>query len=417
MKEVLQKTVIFFKKLFQNTIAFLKGHYKIVVPSVFTLVCVLCGVLGLIMSGATVAYSVEYGGERIAIVEDEQVFEDAKALVLSKVSGKKADGLIYAPNFKKVLTVEDRLNDAKTTGEEIINNTPEIVKGIVLTVNGEEKIFAKTRDKLDEYLAERLKAYDVSNADENSSEFIDKIEIKDVYCAEDSLADPETLKREVDNLKVKTTIKYNEDVVVSYKTVTKYDSSQLFTYRKTVQSGVNGLNHNVDKVVFVNGVEKSREHLEQQVVKAPVNKVVVVGTKYPQDTTASASGMICPLPRGSYAITSQYGENRGSSRHYALDLGTYYPKNQPIFAVKDGVVTKAVKSNTGYGYHIIINHGSGVETLYAHASVLYVSVGDRVKQGQTIARVGSTGNSTGPHLHFEVRIHGTKKNPHNYINF
>lgn len=404
------------KQLWSKFATFIKIHINMVVPAVFAVLCVLCGIVSIVASGVTTAYSVEYGGKQIAIVKETEVFEQGKQIALSCISGEK-ENLVYTPTFKKVLTVEKKINDAKTIGEEIINNTSEIIKGIALTVNGEEKIFAKTKQELEPLLAERLRAYDVSGADENISEFVDKVEFKDIYCAETSFYDETALKNAVNTLNVKTTIQYNEDVVVSYKTVTKYDSSQLFTYRKTTQEGKNGLNHNVDKVVFVNGVETGRTHLEQQVVTAPVNKVVVVGTKYPQDTTASAAGMICPLPRGSYAITSNYGEKRGSSRHYALDLGTYYPKNQPIYAVKAGVVTKAVKSNTGYGYHIIIDHGAGVQTLYAHASALYVSVGDRVTQGQTIARVGSTGNSTGPHLHFEVIVHGVKKNPHNYIKF
>ncbi len=403
------------KKLLQTTVAFLKEKRNIVIPSVFAAVCVLCGVSSLILSGVTVAYSVEYGGERIALVEEEGVFEEAKELALSKVSGEKADGLIYTPVIKKVFSLEKRIVNAETLGTAIIENTDEITNGVALTVNGEEKIFAKTRENLDKYLAERLKAYDVSTADENSSEFIDKVEIKEVYCAESSFAAADALESEVNNLKVKTTIKYNEDVVVSYKTVTKYDSSQLFTYRETVQSGVNGLNHNVDMVVFVNGVETERTHLNQQVVKAPVNKVVVVGTKYPQDTTASAAGMICPLPRGSYYISSQYGEDRGSSNHYALDLATY-GKSPPIYAVKGGVVETA-RYSSSYGYYVVIDHGAGVKTLYAHASKLCVSAGQTVTQGQTIAYVGSTGWSTGNHLHIEVKIHGAKKNPHNYIDF
>ena len=404
------------KRLWLDVVAFIGKYRDMVAPTAFAVLCVICGIVSIVASGVTTAYSVEYADKQIALVKEKDVFDEGKEIALSKISGKK-DNLIYTPTFKKVLTIEKKINNAEAISKGIINNTAEIIKGVALTVNGEEKVFAKTKQELEPLLDERLRAYDVSSADENLSEFVDKVEFKDVYCAVTSLYDDTAVKSAINGLNVQTTIKYNEDVVVSYKTVTKYDSSQLYTYRKTTQEGKNGLNHNVDKVVFVNGVEKTREHLEQQVVKAPVNKVVVVGTKYPQDTTASAQGMICPLPRGSYAITSNYGEKRGSSRHYALDLGTYYPKNQPIYAVKSGVVTKAVKSNTGYGYHIIIDHGAGVETLYAHASVLYVSVGDRVTQGQTIARVGSTGNSTGPHLHFEIIINGAKKNPHNYIDF
>ena len=402
--------------MLRSIVAFIKERQKVVLPICFTVICDICGILSALTTGVTVAFGVEYGGEQIAVVKEQNDFEQAAVVALSKVSGEK-ENLIYTPTFKKILSLKKAIDTPENIGDKIIDKTAEIVKAVALTVNGEEKLFVKSKQEMEPMLANRLRAYDVEGADENSSEFVDKVEFKDVYCAVSSFDSKEEIESAVANLNVKTTIKYNEDVVVSYKTVTKYDANQLYTYRKTTQQGTNGLNHNVDMVEFINGVETSRKHLEQQVIKAPVNKVVVVGTKYPQDTTASASGMICPLPRGSYAITSKYGEYRGSGRHYALDLGTYGGAKQPIYAVKDGVVTKAVKSNTGYGYHIIIDHGAGVETLYAHASALYVSKGDRVTRGQTIARVGSTGNSSGPHLHFEVRIHGVKKNPNNYIKF
>ena len=72
-------------------------------------------------------------------------------------------------------------------------------------------------------------------------------------------------------------------------------------------------------------------------------------------------------------------------------------------------------SYTSYGEYIIITHGNGVQTLYGHCSELCVSQGQYVSQGQVIAKVGSTGNSTGPHLHFEVRVNGTLYNPQNYV--
>lgn len=399
-----------------NVFSFLKEKRKIALPIAFAVLSVVCVVISAIASGVTVAYSVEYGGEKIALVETVEVFQKGSEMALSKVKGQK-ENLIYTPKFKKVLTIEKNINTAEEVSVGIIDNTAEIKKAILIKVNGEDKLYIQSKQEIDALLDERLKAYDVATADENISEFVDKIEFTEVYCAASSLCNAEKIKTEISNLKVKTTIKYNEDVVLKYKTITKYDSNKLYTYRQTTREGANGVGHNVDMVVFINGIESSREHIEQQVIKAPVDKIVVVGTQYKKDTVASAQGMICPLPRGSYAITSKYGEKRGSSRHYALDLGTYGGAKQPIYAVKDGVVTKAVKSNTGYGYHVVIDHGAGVETLYAHASALYVSKGDKVTQGQMIAKVGSTGNSTGPHLHFEVIINGTKKDPNNYIKF
>lgn len=372
-------------------------------------------------SGTTLGYSVEYGGEVIAVVKEEAEFDKAAALALTKISGEAKENIFYEPVIKRVVTLETRFASADDLSKSIVENTAEVVKALALTVNGEELVITDNRTELEKLMNQRLNAFNKEGADENVSEFIDSVEIKDVYCAKNSFADTNTLAEKVNLLNVRTTIKYNEDVVVNYKTVTKYDSSKSFTYRQTQVQGVNGLNHNVDMVVYINGVEAQHTHLEQQVIKSPVNKVVVVGTKYSQDTAASASGMVCPLPRGSYVITSEYGEKRSGSRHYALDLGTNGRIYQPIYAVKGGVVKTAVSnqsnSKSGYGNYVIIDHGGGVETLYAHCSSVNVSVGQTVTRGQTIAKVGSTGNSTGPHLHFEIKINGEKKNPHNYINF
>ena len=84
------------------------------------------------------------------------------------------------------------------------------------------------------------------------------------------------------------------------------------------------------------------------------------------------------------------------------------PAGTPILAAADGVVTTAGYNNGGYGYYVIIKHDDVYQTLYGHCSVLHVTTSQAVKQGQFIAEVGSTGHSTGNHLHFEVRINGNK---------
>jgi len=99
--------------------------------------------------------------------------------------------------------------------------------------------------------------------------------------------------------------------------------------------------------------------------------------------------------------------------HTGLDLAA--PQGTPIYAAKAGVVTAAGWSRVGYGYYVKINHGGGVETLYAHMSRIAVRSGQRVKKGSMIGYVGRTGFATGPHLHFEVRISGRTRNPWSFL--
>lgn len=110
-------------------------------------------------------------------------------------------------------------------------------------------------------------------------------------------------------------------------------------------------------------------------------------------------------------ITSPFGYRWGR-KHTGIDIAA--PKGTPVYASASGRVTYAGWKG-GYGKCIMIDHGNGIQTLYGHNSVLVVSKGTQVKSGQQIAKIGSTGNSTGPHVHFEVRIKGTPVNPANYL--
>ncbi|MDO5556072.1 MAG: M23 family metallopeptidase [Clostridia bacterium] len=111
-------------------------------------------------------------------------------------------------------------------------------------------------------------------------------------------------------------------------------------------------------------------------------------------------------------ITSRYGERWGNT-HTGLDIAA--PTGTTIAAAAAGTVTFSGSNGGGLGYFIKISHGNGVETVYAHCSQLYVKEGQTVAQGEAIAAVGSTGNSTGPHLHLEIRLNGTAQNPQLYL--
>lgn len=165
--------------------------------------------------------------------------------------------------------------------------------------------------------------------------------------------------------------------------------------------------------------EQQKQEAEQQQQQA--NQQQQEAQQQQQETggaanTNSSSGFIWPAP-SSYTITSEYGERESpiegaSTYHQGLDIGASYGSN--ILAAASGTVMTATYS-TSAGNYIIIYHGNGLSTVYMHASALYVSPGQTVNQGDVIAAVGSTGYSTGPHLHFGVTVNGSYVNPHDYV--
>ena len=127
--------------------------------------------------------------------------------------------------------------------------------------------------------------------------------------------------------------------------------------------------------------------------------------------------MIRPVQGG--WVSSEYGNRwhpilQYYRFHSGIDIAV--DSGVPIKAAEDGTVIVAAR-DSGYGYYVVIDHGGGISTLYAHCSKLLVSKGDVVTRGQTIALVGSTGVSTGPHLHFEVRINGATDDPRKWVQF
>ncbi len=132
-----------------------------------------------------------------------------------------------------------------------------------------------------------------------------------------------------------------------------------------------------------------------------------------QNTVVAAGSYAWPCP-SCYIITSNYGyrylELYGYTRlHAGVDIGAQY--GAEVTAAAGGTVSIATHGSTGYGNYVMLAHADGSVTLYGHMSSLAVSVGQTVKQGDVIGYVGSTGNSTGPHLHFEVRINGSTTDP------
>jgi murein DD-endopeptidase MepM/ murein hydrolase activator NlpD len=150
-------------------------------------------------------------------------------------------------------------------------------------------------------------------------------------------------------------------------------------------------------------------HLDAHQSLAPGQELVVPGGRLdlniPKPDHSSEAVFAWPL-RG--WLSQGY-----SSKHRAVDIATVW--KAPVYAAGDGRVVRAGWLYTGYGFSVIIDHGHGLRTLYSHMTNPAVQVGDWVKRGQQIGLVGSTGNSTGPHVHFEVRKNGVRVNPLSYL--
>jgi murein DD-endopeptidase MepM/ murein hydrolase activator NlpD len=149
---------------------------------------------------------------------------------------------------------------------------------------------------------------------------------------------------------------------------------------------------------------------EQQTVPATPRSNVgifnILETPPPSRVTSSAR-LLWP------GISRKINQYYRGGRHTGIDIDGN--TGNPIYAADDGRVEYAGSDRSGYGIHIIINHGGGIKTLYGHASKLYVKAGDSVKRGQTIGAIGCTGRCTGAHIHFEVRVNGSFINPLTYL--
>ncbi len=203
---------------------------------------------------------------------------------------------------------------------------------------------------------------------------------------------------------------------IPYDVQNKVDNSLSYGEQIVKQQGSEGSKQVTYSYTQRDGKFQSKQVLDEQITQKPVPKVVAKGpSQQPYSIAYAASrgtGRISGLAWSLQGpINSNYGY-RARGFHSGIDIGAR--TGIPFTASAAGTVVEAGWSGA-YGYMILIDHGNGVMTRYGHASKLLVSAGQQVSQGETIALVGSTGDSTGPHLHFEVIINGSAVNPFNYL--
>ena len=223
------------------------------------------------------------------------------------------------------------------------------------------------------------------------------------------------------NIKVSQTQTVTKEL--KYQTVEIKTNALYSGVKKTISKGQNGEQKVVNLITYINGEKVSEKAISSTVTKKPVDEKVYVGTKpVPSYVTlygVNSGTFIWPAVGANY-ISSPFGYRNlygKTNFHKGVDITGSGVLGKPVIASAAGTVEKITTGNTSYGYSVLINHGNGIKTRYAHllADSILVNVGDPVAQGQMIAQLGSTGNSTGPHLHFEIIYNGSYTNPLDYV--
>ncbi|MBP1737334.1 MAG: peptidase [Oscillospiraceae bacterium] len=438
-----------------------------VIP-VFLLIASLCIAGGVFQTVYTTGYQVTVNGTKMGVVSDSasvetvvQAVEDRASAILGYDYTVDAD-----IQFNRVVVEKTKLSSSVSGLDTyLFSQIGEVMKRYVITVDGVVVGALDSQSQYDELLDQIASAY----VDENtkSYSFSEDIEVNYDYVSASVLQDYDQIKTlltssrveaatyvvqegdtyydiayensmslsdlmalnpqaDIDSLHPDDVLNLNASVpYVTVNTVENVsyteniacpveevdDASMYVGDSKVVTQGVEGQAEVNADVNYVNGVETTRTVLTYTVTSEPTTQVVAVGTTE-RPTWVATGSFRWPV---SGNITSYFGYRSifGSySYHSGIDIATSYGT---AIAAADGgtVVWSGYKGS--YGNLVIIDHGNGYKSYYGHCSSLLVSVGDKVYKGQTIARVGSTGRSTGNHCHFEVRYNDSAVNPLNYL--
>jgi murein DD-endopeptidase MepM/ murein hydrolase activator NlpD len=209
-------------------------------------------------------------------------------------------------------------------------------------------------------------------------------------------------------LAVRTVEKVVETQEIQFVTEYQKDESLRLGTDQTISAGKNGLKKVIIQLTKVNGLMVEETVLNEEIIQEPVKAVVRKGTKV---IKGEGTGKFA-WPVVSSSISSTFGARWGVM-HKGVDLTS---PNKNIMSSDNGKVVFAGNKGDGYGNSIIIDHLNGYKTLYGHLSQINVTVGKIVEKGEKIGYMGSTGNSTGVHLHFEVQRNNVPENPLKFLN-
>ncbi len=289
-----------------------------------------------------------------------------------------------------------------------------------VSISGEELGYVEDKEALDETVKEEIREGTTKNIDEITFNQEPEYELKLVNRTENTEEN-----KLVNELKEEVTVTYKYyEIAVNNTVIEKVDTSE------EAEQLVNQVKEaNSEETIDLSIVEKYTQNEEEvstsELEVAKTNVEQTVETKVEEikqqkeeeerlNSLPSINGIKLAVTPTEGRITSRYGVSSRirKSTHTGLDIAAV--TGTDIKVVADGTVISA-NYNGSYGNLVKVDHGNGVETWYAHTSKMLVKAGDAVKAGDVIAKVGSTGNSTGPHLHLEIRINGEHVDPQDYL--
>lgn len=412
--------------------------------------------------------AVEVNGQVVGYVESEQVFDSAKTEVAQRIKPVNGEEVEWNLNPTYTLAVADYTLDENAMADAILQaSSAEIVEGTALYVNDElvavttegqelktaiEAIKAPYEDPGNENLRVEFNKevrtddgvfptgsisacdsivellhgeeqgqvdYVVKSGDTPSgiaSGFgLSTQQLVDMNPQQDILnnlhvGDVLLISRAQPYLEVRRIETVTFEETTSLPTIYEDSNDVAFGSTKTVQEAEDGLDQVTQEWVYYgdSAEPNERTEIERITLKEPVAKKVLRGKKLANGQLAQTGSGTLLWPVPNYKGVSRWM----SSYHKGADIRANY--GAPIYASDSGVVVTA-GYHYSYGNYVIIDHGNGYRTLYAHASSLAVSYGQAVQQGQVIAYVGSTGNSTGNHCHYEIYINGARVSARNFF--
>ena len=350
------------------------------------------------------ALAVNCNGKTVGYVTSETVYTEAIES-LSENLGEYAEECLNDVEVVEQVVPVGTLLDSGDLETAIVENVDTVNEYYGLFKNGELYAVNESKTELEKCLDEYLEA---NKGKMEEPEFVDEFKIeKGCYSS-----NKKTASHELYNLRSKDHTKVGGDLIKTItekiKYSTKYEKSKNYCKGEKViiSNGKNGKKKITEKVFCIDGKEESRTIIASEVIKKPISKKVAVGTGKGKLKLSK------PMKSGTYYISSHYGDYRYDGIHHGIDMCADYGTS--IYAAAGGKVIESGYSDDGWGYTVLIDHGNGFKTRYAHSSSLEVKVGEEVARGEVIAKVGSTGYSTGNHLHFELYKNGVRVNPADY---